>query len=111
MRKIILSFIGVSFILIALYLGKSISENKKKARPVAVKAIKTVFIDTVNNGTVKIIIPANGSLTAKRRIELFSEVQGVFRAGLRDLSEKLKPPAEAKVKMSCPDFCIAQRRT
>lgn len=81
MRKIILSFIGVSFILIALYLGKSISENKKKARPVAVKAIKTVFIDTVNNGTVKIIIPANGSLTAKRRIELFSEVQGVFRVG------------------------------
>ena len=39
------------------------------------------------------------------------QVQGVFRAGFRDLSEKLKPPAEAKVKMSCPDFCIAQRRT
>lgn len=81
MRKIILSVLGVLLILLAFYLAKNISQNKKEQRPVAAKVIKTVFIDTVRNGTVKIIIPANGSLTAKRRVELFAEVQGVFRSG------------------------------
>lgn len=81
MRKIILTLLGIGLIAIALYFAKSISQNKKKQRPVAAKVIKTVFVDTVKNGTVNIIIPANGSLTAKRRIELFAEVQGVFRSG------------------------------
>lgn len=81
MRKIILSVLGVLLILAALYFGKKISENKKQQRPVAAKVIKTVFVDTVKNGTVNIIIPANGSLTAKRRVEIFAEVQGVFRSG------------------------------
>jgi len=81
MRKIILSVLGILLILIAIYLAQYISQNKKRQRPVAAKVIKTVFVDTVKNGTVKIIIPANGSLTAKRRVELFAEVQGVFRSG------------------------------
>lgn len=81
MRKIILTLLGIGLIAIALYFAKSISQNKKKQRPVAAKVIKTVFVDTVKNGTVNIIVPANGNLTAKRRIELFAEVQGVFRSG------------------------------
>jgi multidrug efflux pump subunit AcrA (membrane-fusion protein) len=81
MRKIILSGLGILLIIAAFYLAKGISQNKKKQRPVAAKVIKTVFVDTVKNGTVKIVIPANGSLTAKRRVELFAEVQGVFRTG------------------------------
>ena len=83
MRKIILSVLGIVFILLALYLGENISESKKQTRPTPAKVIKTVLIDTVKNRNIKIIIPANGSLTAKRRIELFSEVQGVFRIGSR----------------------------
>ena len=81
MRKIILSVLGVLLILLAFYLANFISQNKKRQRPVAAKVIKTVFVDTVKNGTVKIIIPANGSLTAKRRVELYAEVQGIFRSG------------------------------
>ncbi len=30
---------------------------------------------------IPIIIPANGSLKAKQRVELYSEVQGIFRSG------------------------------
>jgi multidrug efflux pump subunit AcrA (membrane-fusion protein) len=40
-----------------------------------------VFIDTVLNTTIPIVIPANGVLKAKQRVELYSEVQGVFRSG------------------------------
>ena len=43
--------------------------------------VKTVFVDTVKNVTVPIVVPTNGNLRAKKRVELFSEVQGVFRSG------------------------------
>lgn len=81
MRKIILSLIGVLFIVIAYFLAESISESKNKKRPVAAKVIKTVFVDTIQNTTIPIVIPANGNLKAKQRVELYSEVQGVFRSG------------------------------
>lgn len=79
MRKIILTILGLLLILGAYFFGKLIINSKKKTRPVAEKVIKTVFTDTVKNSTVKIIIPANGRLVAKRRIELYAEVQGVFK--------------------------------
>lgn len=81
MRKIILSILGVLLILASFFIAKSLIANKNKPKPVQAKVIKTVFTDTVQNGTIPIIIPANGSLTAKRRLELYSEVQGVFRTG------------------------------
>jgi len=81
MRKIILSLLGVLLIVGAYFLGQIIIEKNNQKRPTTEKVVKTVFIDTVQNSNVNIIIPANGSLVAKRRVELFSEVQGVFKAG------------------------------
>ena len=80
MRKFILSLLGIALIVGSIFIGKSISEGKKKTRPVPAKVIKTVFIDTVENTTVSIVIPANGSLVAKHRVELYAEVQGIFRS-------------------------------
>lgn len=79
MRKIILSVLGVLLIVGSFLFAKKLIANKNKPKPVKAKVVKTVFTDTVKNGTVKIIIPANGSLTAKRRIELYAEVQGIFK--------------------------------
>lgn len=81
MRKIILSLLGVLLIVGAYFLGQIIIEKNNQKRPTPEKVVKTVFIDRVQNSNVNIIIPANGSLVAKRRVELFSEVQGVFKAG------------------------------
>jgi multidrug efflux pump subunit AcrA (membrane-fusion protein) len=80
MRKIILSILGVLFIIGAYFIGDYISNTAKKQRPIPDKVVKTVFTDTVQNGTVQIVIPANGSLMAKRRVELYAEVQGVFKS-------------------------------
>lgn len=80
LRKVIFAVLGVVLIVAAIFLGNYISNSKKKQRPVAEKVIKTVFTDTVQNTTVQIVIPANGNLVAKRRVELYSEVQGVFRS-------------------------------
>jgi multidrug efflux pump subunit AcrA (membrane-fusion protein) len=80
MRKIILSLLGVFLIIGAIFIGQAISNSKKKTRPIPPKVITTVFIDTVQNSTVEIVIPANGSLVAKHRVELYAEVQGVFKS-------------------------------
>ena len=81
MRNIILSILGVLFIIATVFISKSLIDNKNKPKSIAAKVIKTVFTDTVNNTTIPIVIPANGNLTAKQRVELYSEVQGIFRNG------------------------------
>ncbi len=79
MRKIILSVIAI-LVLVGGYFGaKKIIASKKSFKPRAEKVVKTVFASVVKNETVKIVVPANGNLQAKRRVALFSEVQGVFR--------------------------------
>ena len=80
MRKVIVSsIVGVVLIVLGVYFAKVIAGSKKSRRPRPGKIVKTVFVDTVQNGLVPIKIPANGNLKAKQRVELFSEVQGVFR--------------------------------
>ncbi|SNY94445.1 efflux RND transporter periplasmic adaptor subunit [Flagellimonas pacifica] len=82
MRKLIISAVlGGLIIFGSLYFAGLIAGSKKNRRPEPQKVVKTVFVDTVQNGIVPIVVPANGNLKAKRRVELFSEVQGVFRSG------------------------------
>ncbi|WP_194768471.1 efflux RND transporter periplasmic adaptor subunit [Tamlana sp. I1] len=81
MRKIILAILGVLAIVASIFISKSLIENKNKVKPVPPKVVKVVFVDTVKNSTIPIVIPANGNLTAKRRFELYAEVQGVFQPG------------------------------
>ena len=81
MRKIILFLLGVLVIILAYFASQSIANSKNRKRPTPEKVVKTVFTDTVQNSNVQIVIPANGNLVAKRRVELFAEVQGVFKGG------------------------------
>ena len=80
-RKIILSVLGLLLIVGGYFGAKAIIANKKSFKPRAQKVVKTVFTEVVENGTVAIVVPANGNLVAKNRVELYSEVQGVFRKG------------------------------
>lgn len=81
MRKIILSVLGILLIIGGFFGAQAIIANKKSFRPRAQKVVKTVFTEVVENGTVPIVVPANGNLVAKNRVELYAEVQGVFRKG------------------------------
>ena len=83
MRKIILSILGLLIIVASVYGAMAIIKSRNLVRPAPPKVVKTVFVDTVQNGAVPIIVPANGNLVAKRRLELYAEVQGVFRPGNR----------------------------
>lgn len=82
MRKLIISaVVGGLIIFGSLYFAGLIAGSKDSRRPKPQKVVKTVFVDTVKNSVIPIVVPANGNLKAKRRVELFSEVQGVFRSG------------------------------
>lgn len=84
MRKIILFGIGVLIIVAAIFGANYLIDINNKPKPTFEKVVKTVFVETVQNGTVPIVIPANGTLIAKNRMELFSEVQGVFQSSAKD---------------------------
>jgi len=89
MRKIILALLGVILIIASVYTSKIIISSKSKIRKAPPKVIKTVYVDTVSNSIIPIIIPANGNLIAKRRLEIYSEVQGIFKP-----TSKLFKPGE-----------------
>ena len=82
MRKILISVLAGILIIGGSFLAANyIVNSKENRRPKPKKVVKTVFVDTVKNGLVPIIVSANGNLVAKNRVELYSEVQGVFRTG------------------------------
>lgn len=88
-RKLILAILGVILIVMSFYVANIIIESKTTPTPRPTKVVKTVFVDTVRNTTIPIFVPANGNLVAKSRVELYSEVQGVFKRG-----NKLFKPGE-----------------
>ena len=69
---------------IAVTIGYFIANESKEIPKEVEKAVKTVFVEDVKNTTVPIIIPANGNLAAKNRLELYAEVQGVFKSSAHD---------------------------
>lgn len=78
MRKIINIFIGILILIGAIFMAKKIIANKQKPIVKAEKTIKKVIVQTVKNDSISVLISANGLLKAADRIEIFSEVQGVF---------------------------------
>ncbi|WP_026753675.1 efflux RND transporter periplasmic adaptor subunit [Sediminibacter sp. Hel_I_10] len=79
MRKAILYTLAVLLLIGAFFGAKALIDSKEKPKSQPQKSTKTVFVDTVENATIPISIPANGNLVAKRRVEIYSEVEGVFR--------------------------------
>jgi len=84
MRSIITIILGILLVAFSVFVAKNIIENKKKPKPREQKLVTTVFTQTVKNTDSPITISSSGQLTAKNKIELFSEVQGVFEYSARE---------------------------
>jgi len=78
MRKTVSIILALLLLTGAIFLAKYLIDNKQKPKAKVEKNIKTVFVETVTNTNIPIIISTNGNLIAKNKIELFSEVQGVL---------------------------------
>lgn len=78
MRQVIISIIGV-LIIGGGYLGmQKLASTERPEREKPQKAISTVFTQVVKNTSTPITVTASGNLAARDRIEIFSEVQGIF---------------------------------
>tara|TARA_R110001583_G_scaffold6491_4_gene32770 strand:+ start:5873 stop:6994 length:1122 start_codon:yes stop_codon:yes gene_type:complete len=105
MRKTITIILALALLLGSLFFAKYLIDNKNKPKPQFDKVVKTVFTKIVKNSTVPIIISANGNLTAKNKIELYSEVQGILVV----TSKEFKPgtsfyKGETIIKINSDEF-------
>ena len=102
MRRVISFVLGVLLIAGGIYAAKLIVDSKQNRRPPAKKVVKTVFVDTITNGVIPIEVEASGSLVARQRVELFAEVQGVFRPGVK-LFKSGQPYTKGQVLIQIDD--------
>ena len=84
MRKIILSLVGVAIVVAAFFGYKALAGREKPQPKAPPRSLPAVFTDTVSNRTEPIVVTANGSLAAKYRLQIFSEVQGIFQESSRE---------------------------
>ena len=87
MRKIIITIGSLLLIAVSIIGGKAIVDNNKKATPTFNKIISTVYTNTIENKSIPVVISTSGSLTAKNKIELFSEVQGILKIASKNFKE------------------------
>lgn len=84
-RKLILNIgLGIVLVIVAYFVSNYMIESNKRPDRPPQKIVKTVFTQPVENGTIPIVIRANGNLVAKNRIDLFSEVQGVLQPSVKE---------------------------
>ncbi len=78
MRRIITSILGIGLIIGTFALTKSMVADKEKPKQKQSIETKIVEVYQAKNADIALSISANGILYAKDRIDLFSEVQGIF---------------------------------
>ncbi len=78
MRQIIISVVGLLIIALGFFGMQKMAATKKPEPEKEVRAVPTVFTEKVKNGSSPISVTASGNLSARDRIEIFSEVQGIF---------------------------------
>ena len=84
MRKIISIALGVLLLVGAFFVAKYLIDNKKRPKPKFDKIVKTVFVEEVKNKDIPIVITTSGNLTAKNKIDLYAEVQGVLKPASKE---------------------------
>ena len=84
MRKLIITGVSIVVLALSFLLSNYFKNSKKNPKPKATKIEKTVFVTTVKNKEIPIAINANGNLTAKNKVDVYSEVQGVLQTAGKD---------------------------
>ena len=69
----------MAIIAVGFFGMQKMSSKEKKQRPKEEKTIPTVFTKEVRNSDNAVTITASGNLAARDRIEIYSEVQGIFQ--------------------------------
>ncbi|MEM6719553.1 MAG: HlyD family efflux transporter periplasmic adaptor subunit [Bacteroidota bacterium] len=78
MRKIIIVAVSIVLLVIGMFAFKTLSTTPEKEEVIPNNIPKTVYVQTVINSAIPIVVNANGNLVAKNKVELFTEVQGLL---------------------------------
>lgn len=78
MRQIIISVLGLLIIAGGFFGMQQMAATERPEPEKPAKTIPTVFTQVVKNGSTPVTVTASGNLAARDRIEIFSEVQGIF---------------------------------
>lgn len=81
MRQVILSLLGIVILSSAFIYGKKIRNAEQANKKVPQVKTTKVYTFPVNLSEVPIEVEVNGRLEAVNKIDLFSEVQGIFHSG------------------------------
>ena len=84
MRRLIYFIIGLVIIAIAVFVAMNLIKNKKKKVQRVPQKTNIVYVNVVKNNEIPIVVTTSGELNAKNKIELFSEVQGIFKMSNKD---------------------------
>ena len=105
MRPYITKFLAIALLVGAFYGSRLLSDSKKKNKPKLSENIPTAFVTKAKNEVVPVSIIENGRLSAKYKIDLFAEVQGLMEA----TAKEFKPGArfakgEVLMKIKSDDY-------
>ncbi|NRB48754.1 MAG: HlyD family efflux transporter periplasmic adaptor subunit [Saprospiraceae bacterium] len=84
MRKVITSIIGLLLIVGAVFAARQIAASRNQPKPVENKIVLPVSIETVQNTSTPITLKTSGNLVAKNKVDIYSEVSGIFKSSARE---------------------------
>jgi multidrug efflux pump subunit AcrA (membrane-fusion protein) len=87
MRQYISIFLGILLIAGAFMGYKKLANSKKERKHTVKKIAKIAQTQEVLNKTIPLVITTSGTLKAKDKIDLFSEVQGLLIRGNKEFEE------------------------
>ena len=105
MRPYITKIIAVLVLVGAFYGFNALKGSKKKNKPQITTTIPTAFIASATNKSVPVNIIESGRLSARYKIDLFAEVQGVMETTTKEFKPGAKfKKGEVLVKIKSDDY-------
>lgn len=113
LRLIVSIVLGVLILLASILIAGLIAKGKKQPEAVIKPVVKTVFVDTVTNESLRVNIEASGTVEAFEKVELYAEVQGILESSNKAFKEGQSYPAGSTIlQINSDEFrasLVAQR--
>lgn len=113
MRKYITIVLAIVLLAGAFGISKMLSSQKELIMKPRTVSIPLAFVKQVENVDMSVIIPASGSLVARNKIQLFSEVQGILEINNKEFKAGVSfKKGEVLYKLNSDEFytsLLAQR--
>lgn len=104
-RKILVSLLGILLIAGAVITFKKITKKKAPKEVVAKKIVQSVVVSVVNNSDITVQIDATGKLSAKNKMDIFAEVQGVSQRASKEFKPGVKfYKGQTLIKINSDEF-------